>query len=115
MDRQNETNSRKLAHNRRLALQRKRSNNAKSATMQRPTDLAQSFQPLTARGIDQIHNAALALLEKTGMANPTAAVQQIAIENGCTLNSNGRLCFPRSLVEDTLTRACKEFVVQGRN
>ncbi len=34
---------------------------------------------------------------------------------GCTLNDQGRLLFPRSLVEDTLATCAREFVLYARD
>ncbi len=83
--------------------------------MNKGTALGASFQPLSSSDMQRIHSAALDLLEDVGMASATDRVLGKAVENGCTQNDAGRLKFPRSLVEDTLARAAKKFVVHGRD
>ena len=79
------------------------------------TEIATSFRPLTSPQVENIHRAALDLLETLGMANPTQRVVEAAVNNGCTVDDNGRLRFPRSLVEDMLAKAARTFPVLGRS
>jgi trimethylamine--corrinoid protein Co-methyltransferase len=73
------------------------------------------YRPLTPADEQQIHHAILDVLEKIGMADPIPVVLERALERGCFLNEHGRLCFPRSLVEDVLDKTPKEIVFQGRD
>jgi trimethylamine--corrinoid protein Co-methyltransferase len=49
------------------------------------------------------------------MGAPTTRVTEVAVAHGCELSETGRLLFPRSLVEDTLANAARQFVVHGRD
>jgi trimethylamine--corrinoid protein Co-methyltransferase len=73
-----------------------------------------AFQPLSEPDIRRIHEAALDILETTGIGDPTEELTDIALAKGCSLNEHGRLCFPRSLIEDVIAEACREYVVYAR-
>ena len=72
------------------------------------------YRPLTPHAVERIHQAALDVLERVGMAVPTPTVRGLALEKGCTLDDGGRLLFPRGLIEDTLAGACRDFVLHGQ-
>ena len=63
-----------------------------------------TFKPLTDTETVQIHCASLELLSTVGLANATPEVIEVAVARGCVLNADNRLCFPASLVEDTIAR-----------
>jgi trimethylamine--corrinoid protein Co-methyltransferase len=73
------------------------------------------YRPLSDHEIERIHGAALDLLERVGMAEPTPEFQEIALAKGASLNEKGRLCFPRSLVEDVIAGAARDFILYGRD
>lgn len=99
----------------RRARHKQRESAAQRLTMSSGTELGIVFRPLSHQDEQKIHSAALDLLERVGMASPTERVRDVALAHGCRLSDTGRLCFPRSLVEDTLDRAAKQFVVHGRD
>ena len=72
------------------------------------------YRPLTPRAMERIHEAALDVLERVGMAQPTPTVRDLALAKGCTRDDAGRLRFPRALVEDTIAGACRDFVLCGQ-
>jgi trimethylamine--corrinoid protein Co-methyltransferase len=72
------------------------------------------FQPLTPAQQDAINEAALTLLETVGMGNPTASATEILTAAGCQVSERGRILFPRALVEDTLAKAARRFVLHGQ-
>ena len=72
------------------------------------------YRPLTPRAMERIHEAALDVLERVGLAQPTPTVQDLALAKGCTRDDAGRLRFPRALVEDTVAGACRDFVLCGQ-
>lgn len=74
-----------------------------------------SYKPLSDHDIERIHGTVLDVLEKVGMGDPPAAVRELAVANGCRLNERGRLCFPRSLVEDVIAGAGRDFVLHARD
>ncbi|MEM7120673.1 MAG: trimethylamine methyltransferase family protein [Pseudomonadota bacterium] len=94
-------------------LQRKET--AERTTMETGTKLGSRFAPLSDSDVLRIHQAALDLLERIGMAQPTERVAAVALANGCSLSETGRLLFPRLLVEDVLARAATSVVVHGRD
>ncbi|MCP4361943.1 MAG: methyltransferase, partial [Chloroflexi bacterium] len=72
------------------------------------------YQPLSQNDMERIHRTALALLENVGMADATSSMIEIVSEAGGWLSENGRLHFPRSLIEDILARAPRRFVMPGQ-
>ena len=66
------------------------------------------YKPLSTQDIEQIHHTALAVLEDIGIANPTAELLEVTLPRGCVLGEDGRLKFPRSLVEDVIAGAPKQ-------
>ena len=80
-----------------------------------PGLLGGRFQPLTETEIELIHDTALTLLDEIGMANPIPILEEKAISVGCNLNEQGRLCFPRALVEDVIAAAPRNMVLYGRD
>lgn len=73
------------------------------------------YRPLGDRDIERIHRAALKVLERVGLADPTPEVRELALARGATLSATGRLCFPRALVDDVIAGAGRNFVLYGRD
>ena len=73
------------------------------------------FKPLSDHDVEQIHQTTLDVLENIGMSNPLPQLKEVALETGCTFTDEGRLLFPRSLVEDVIARAGRNFVMYGRD
>ena len=73
------------------------------------------FQPLTQDGIEQIHRTALRLLAEVGLGDATDTGIEAMTRVGCTLTDTGRLLFPRALVEDTVAKAARNFVLFGQD
>jgi trimethylamine--corrinoid protein Co-methyltransferase len=72
------------------------------------------YRPLSDAGMQKIHNAALTILERTGIGDPTEELLDLVLPKGATLSEHGRLCFPRALMEDLLAGAANEFFVHAR-
>jgi len=66
-----------------------------------------SYKPLSDRDIQRIHDTALSVLANIGIGEPIPEILEHALPKGCTLNEHGRLCFPRSLVEDLIAKSGK--------
>ena len=62
------------------------------------------YKPLTETDIKKIHSTALDVLQNLGVGNPLPELLKLH-RQGCSVNENGRLCFPKSLVEDVISRA----------
>ncbi|SLN33183.1 trimethylamine methyltransferase family protein [Ruegeria meonggei] len=72
------------------------------------------YKPLTQRDMENIHNAALNVLENTGVTDHFPELLDLVLPKGAVLNDHGRLCFPRALMEDILAGAAKGFYVYAR-
>lgn len=72
------------------------------------------YKPLSKIDMDRIHKGALEILATTGIGEPIQELLDIVLPLGCFLNSHGRLCFPKALVEDLIAGAAREYVVHAR-
>jgi len=72
------------------------------------------YRPLTQIDMENIHQAALTVLETTGLADHFEELLELVLPKGAVMNAHGRLCFPRALMEDILAGAAKEFYVHAR-
>jgi trimethylamine--corrinoid protein Co-methyltransferase len=72
-----------------------------------------AYKPLGDRDIERIHDAALHVLETLGIGDPIPEILEYALPKGCTLGDDGRLRFPRSLVEDMIAISAKEYVLHA--
>ena len=73
------------------------------------------YKPLDDSDMLRIHHAALDVLEEIGLADATPSGIDYMTKAGAVLNSAGRLIFPRALVEDTVARAARHFVLHGQD
>ncbi|MEL6517197.1 MAG: trimethylamine methyltransferase family protein, partial [Pseudomonadota bacterium] len=73
------------------------------------------YRPLTDEGVQQIHAAALDALETIGLSNAPASGIEIMTGAGALLGDDGRLRFPRALVEDMLAIAARDITLMGRD
>lgn len=72
------------------------------------------YLPLSATDMARIHDGALTILARTGLADTTPELLDLVLPGGARLNDQGRLCFPRTLVEDLLAGAAGAFTVHAR-
>ena len=77
--------------------------------------LGGSYSPLSQDGERKIHNAALDALEFIGLADAPQSGIDYMVNAGVILGDDGRLRFPRSLVEDALAAANKNIILHGRD
>jgi trimethylamine--corrinoid protein Co-methyltransferase len=73
------------------------------------------YSPLTEAGVARIHAAALEALETIGLANAPRSGIEILTRAGATLGADGRIRFPRALVEDMLAVAARDITLFGRD
>lgn len=73
------------------------------------------FQPLRDSDVLRIHEATLKVLENIGMGEPIPLVRELAVEAGCWMNDQDRLCFPPALVEEMLAKARRDTIRFGRD
>ncbi len=73
-----------------------------------------TFKPLSDAEIARIHATALDALEQIGLADAPPSGIEIMTGVGAILGDDGRLRFPRALVEDMLAKAAKNVTLHGR-
>jgi len=73
-----------------------------------------AYKPLSDHDMTRIHEAVLDILETTGIGSPTQELLDIALPKGCTVGEQGRLCFPRGLMEDIIAGAAKSYTIHAR-
>jgi trimethylamine--corrinoid protein Co-methyltransferase len=73
------------------------------------------YKPLTDHEVLQIHETALKALETIGLADAPQSGIDLLVKAGAILGDDGRLRFPRSLVEDTLAIAAKKVTFFSRD
>ncbi len=73
------------------------------------------YRPLTGAQVQRIHNAALDALEQIGLSQAPASGVKIMTDAGAILGDDGRIRFPRALVEDMLAKAARNITLYGRD
>jgi trimethylamine--corrinoid protein Co-methyltransferase len=71
------------------------------------------YRPLNEGDEGRIHRAALDVLEQVGLSDAIPSCVELVTAAGGTLNGDGRLLFPRALVEDTLAKATRCFALHA--
>jgi len=69
-----------------------------------------TYRPLSVPDIERIHRTALDVLAEIGVADPIPEILHYALPRGCTVGSDGRLRFPRDLVEELIGVASRGYV-----
>ncbi len=72
------------------------------------------YKPLSDAGMARIHAAALEALEVIGLSQAPASGVEILTGAGAILGDDGRIRFPRALVEDMLAIAARDITLFGR-
>ena len=73
------------------------------------------YAPLSESDMKAIFDTALRLLEELGMGECPRFLERQCIEKGAFLGKSGRVCFPKSMIEDAIDGAAKSFVLHGRD
>ncbi len=73
------------------------------------------YQPLSHEGIKRIHEAVLEVLETIGLADTPQSGIDYMTKAGAILGDDGRLRFPRGLIEDTIASANRSIRLSSRN
>ena len=72
------------------------------------------YKPLTEAGIAKIHASALDALEVIGLSQAPKSGVEILTGAGAVQGDDGRIRFPRALVEDMLAVAARDITLHGR-
>ncbi|MEE3287833.1 MAG: trimethylamine methyltransferase family protein, partial [Pseudomonadota bacterium] len=81
----------------------------------KPGQSSGRYQPLTSAEVERIHRAALEALEQIGIANAISSCRELITGAGGSLTEDGRLLFPRALVEDTIASAARDIVLTAQD
>ena len=73
------------------------------------------YRPLSDAGVERIHQAALTALEEIGLGNAPPSGVEILTGAGAIRGDDGRIRFPRALVEDMLAVAGRDITLFGRD
>ncbi|MBT4891168.1 MAG: methyltransferase [Rhodospirillales bacterium] len=73
------------------------------------------YKPLRDNDVERIHRGALDLLEQIGLSEASASCIELVCGAGGRLTNEGRLVFPRGLVEDTIAGAGRNFQLHGQD
>ena len=71
------------------------------------------YAPLAPSELARITSAAFDILERIGLAGPCGWLAELSLSAGARLRDDGRLCFPRSMVEDAIAGACRRVELPG--
>jgi trimethylamine--corrinoid protein Co-methyltransferase len=74
-----------------------------------------AYAPLTEAGVERIHRAALDVLEQVGLADAPPSGVEILTGAGAVRGADGRIRFPRALVEDMLAKAARDLTLCGQD
>ena len=88
---------------------------AESLRPVRPGLSGGQYKPLTEVGVRRIHEAALEALEVIGLSQAPQSGIDVMTAAGAILGDDGRLRFPRALVEDMLAKAARNITLFGRD
>ena len=73
------------------------------------------YKPLTEAGIVKIHQSALEALEVIGLSQAPPSGVELLTKAGAIQGDDGRIRFPRALVEDMLNIAARDITLYGRD
>jgi trimethylamine--corrinoid protein Co-methyltransferase len=80
----------------------------------RPGMSSGRYKPLTDAELSRIHEATLVTLESIGLQDAIPSCIEMVTKAGGRLSGEGRLLFPRALVEDTIAHASRNFTLYGQ-
>lgn len=81
----------------------------------RPGMESTALKMLSQADMEQIHQTALTALEEIGLADAPQSGIEYLTAAGCTLGDDGRIRFPRALVEDTIAKANRSVTLFSRD
>ena len=81
----------------------------------RPGMTGGNYKPLTDEGMSRINEAVLDALETIGLADAPQSGIDAMVAVGAIYGDDGRIRFPRSLVEDMLALTKRDIVLHGRD
>jgi trimethylamine--corrinoid protein Co-methyltransferase len=73
------------------------------------------YKPLDEAGVRRVNEAVMTVLETIGLAQAIPSCVEACTRVGAVMGDDGRLRFPRAVVEDTIAKACRRFVMHGQD
>ena len=73
------------------------------------------YQPLTQAEMERIHATILDVMEQIGFADAIPSMVELVTAAGGWMDDEGRLHYPRALVEDVVAKAPRSFVLPGQD
>jgi trimethylamine--corrinoid protein Co-methyltransferase len=73
------------------------------------------YKPLSDADVQRINDAVLDVLEHIGLSQAIPSCIEVVTKAGGRLSDDGRLLFPRALVEDTVANAARDIVLHGQS
>ncbi len=73
------------------------------------------YRPLTDTDIERIHRAALDMLDQVGFSDAIPSCVELVTAAGGSVTPEGRLLFPRALVENALATAARRFTLYAHD
>jgi len=80
-----------------------------------PGQIGGAYRPLSDTDLHSIYNTAIRLLAELGMGEVPENLATTLLAVGAQDNGNGRIFFPRGLIEEAIDKAAKTFVLHGRD
>lgn len=80
-----------------------------------PGQAGGQFRPLDGKQLTDILDTAYRILAEIGISEVSEKISELALARGAAINELGRLCFSRTLIEDIIDGAAKQFVFHGRD
>ena len=81
----------------------------------RPGQEGGNFKPLKEEDLPSIHEAVLKVLETIGMEKAIPSCIKACTAIGCTVSAEGRMLFPRSVVNECLAKAGRDITLFGQS
>ncbi|NNE79196.1 MAG: methyltransferase [Silicimonas sp.] len=72
------------------------------------------FRPLSESEVQLVHSTAIELLETLGLSQPLASMIDLVCMEGGEISAEGRLLFPKALIEDSISNARRDVVLYSR-
>ena len=73
------------------------------------------YRPLSDRDVQRVHEAALDVLERIGLSQALPSCIEMVTAAGGSVTDQGRLLFPRGLIEDTIAKAWRHQPLTARD
>jgi trimethylamine--corrinoid protein Co-methyltransferase len=73
------------------------------------------YRPLTDTDIERIHQAALDMLDQVGFSDAIPSCVELVTAAGGSVTPEGRLLFPRALIENALATAARRFTLYAHD